>query len=97
MATHWIITTLEQEQEIEEGIESNAWVDRMITVREVMGLLDLISHTTIRCKRIKQGEIVICADNKTIINEICKPIKKESHVTGEAEATIAAIRVKIEK
>ena len=69
----------------------------MITAEEAIGLLDLVSCITIRCKRIEQGEIVIYTDNKTMISEICKPIKKESDTIEETRATIATIREKIKK
>ena len=88
---------LEQEIEIEGGVESNTWVDGMIIVGEAIGLLDLIEYITKRSKKIDNGKVVICADNMNIIKEIYKPIMRESDVTGESGATIATIREKIEK
>ena len=94
---HWIITTLEQNREIEGGVDSNIWGEGMIPAGKATGLLDLITYITSRCRNIDRGEVVVYADDKTVIREIYKPINKESNATGEAGATIAAIRDKIEK
>jgi len=97
MATHWTITTLEQEINIEGRIESNTWAEGIVPVGEAIGVLDVIKYVVKRTRNITGGELVVYSDNKTIINNINKPAHKESNVTGEAGAIITAIKDKIEK
>jgi len=97
MATHWIITTLAQDAEIEGGIESKKWAEGLVPVGEAIGLLDLIKQIVQKTKSIPSGEIVVYSDNKYIIKKINNPAHKESDVTGDAGATITAIKEEINK
>ena len=96
MATHWIITTLDQNSVMEGGVESNTWGDGLISAGEAVGTLDLISTIVKKSRSITTGEVVIYIDNKTVVREILKDINKESDVTGEAGAIITQIRREIE-
>ena len=92
MATHWVLTILEQEIELEGGVESKAWGEGLIAIGEATGTLDLIKYIVQRSKNIPSSEVVIYTDNKTVLKEVYRPINKESDVTGEVGTTITAIR-----
>ena len=46
---------------------------------------------------MKSGEVVICTDNKRVVIEYQKQIRKESEVTTEAAEIITKIREEIKK
>jgi len=97
MASHWVITTLEKEYEIEGGVESKKWMDGMIAGGEAIGVLDLIKYIVKKARNIDSGEIVVYMDNKLVIKNILKDVHKETDVTCEAGATIAEIKEEIAK
>ena len=52
MATHWIISTLDQDNEIEGGVESRQWGDGLIAAGEAIGVLDLVKYIVQRSKNL---------------------------------------------
>ena len=69
----------------------------MVAGGEAIGTLDLINYIVKRAKNIENGEIIVYMDNKLVINNIKKDAHKESDVTGEVGATVAAIKEAIAK
>ena len=92
LATHQIITNLQNNIEIEDRVENKKWDNGMIPAREAIGILDLVSYITKRSRNISHREFVICINNKTNFKNIYKKVCKESNVTYEAGATIVAIK-----
>ena len=97
IATHWIVSTKQNEVEIEGGIVSSRWREGLIPSGEGIGLLDLIKHVVKATKDVPQGEICIYNDNKKLLKEIQKEVHKERDCTQEAGAVVAAIKREIDK
>ena len=97
MSILWIITTLEQEIEIERGVNLKIQGDSIIPPREAIRTLDLIKYITKRSRNIDRDEVVVYIDNKIVIKDIYKPINKESDIIGEAGVMVAVIYKEIEK
>ena len=55
-------------------------------------MLDLIKNININVNHASEGEIAMHADNKKLIREIEKEVKKESDCTQEAGAAVEGIR-----
>ena len=97
LATYQIITTKKNEVERDGGVITNKWRNSIIAAGEGIGLLDLITNIVKNTKELDSGEVVIYNDNKKLIREINKEVKKESDYTQEAEAITEGIRCEIKK
>ena len=95
LATYWIVTTKQNKVELDGGVETTKWGNGMIAAGEGIGLLDLIKNIVTNTKDLDSGEITIYNDNKKLIREIDKIVKKESDCTQEAGAIVEGIRHEI--
>ena len=97
IATHWIVTTRGNEVEITGNMRLTKWRNGMILAGEGIGLLGLIKYIVNAIKDVEHGEIRIFNDNKKLLKEVEKYIKKESNCTQEAGAVVEGIRREIKR
>lgn len=97
IATHWIISTKDNEVEHSGGVRSTEWNVGLIPAGEGIGLLELVKNVNKNTKHLNDGEITIYNDNKKLINEIHKEVMKESECTQEAGGVVEGIRREIKK
>ena len=65
----------------------------MIPSGEGLGLLALANYVVEKTKNnLNQGEATVCSDNKDVLNNTENDVKKESHNTSKAGATLGGIR-----
>ena len=95
LATHWIVLTKQNEAEIAGGLVSSRWNKGLIPSGKGVGLLELLKKITKATRGINQGEICIYNDNKKLLKEIDKEVKKESDCMQEAGAVVADIKREI--
>jgi len=69
----------------------------MILVGEVIWTLDLVENITSRTNHMESGKVVIYIDNKQVLVEYNKQVKRESKVITEAARISTEIRNKIKK
>ena len=67
LATYWIVTTKQNEVELDGGVETTKWGNGMIAAGEGIGLLDLIKNIVTNTKDLDSGEITIYNNNKKLI------------------------------
>ena len=92
IASHWIITSLENQIRIERGAETTKWGNRMILEGEGLGSLALVNEIVNKTRNLNQGEVTECFDNEHVLKNIENDVKKESQSTVEAVATLEGIR-----
>jgi len=91
LASHWIVTDYENNEEINGGVISTKWDDKMIPVGKAADLLELILQIMKNTKHLLSGEIKVYNDNKKIILALDREVNKESDCTQEAGALVERI------
>ena len=86
------MSTIDNYAEQVGGIQSTRWNKGLIPSGEGLGLLDLVKYITAQTKQLEDGEICIYNDNKKLLREIERDIKKGSECTQETGAVVAGIR-----
>jgi len=86
------VSTIDNYAEQVGGIQSTRWNKGLIPSGEGLGLLDLVKYITAQTKQLEDGEICIYNDNKKLLREIERDIKKGSECTQETGAVVAGIR-----
>ena len=76
LATVWIISKKRNEEEHIGGVESTKWNEGMIPARESIGLLELIKTIVKNTEHLADGEVTIFNDNKKLLREIEKEMRK---------------------
>ena len=78
---YWIITSLENNTEIEGGVENKNWDNGIVPAGESIGTFDLVRYISSRYKNIDYEEIIIYNNNKMNIKNINTKACRESNMT----------------
>ena len=62
LSTHQIMMLLENDLQIEEGVDFKKQVEEIIPTSKAIGTLDLIKYITKRYKNIDSGKLIVYID-----------------------------------
>ena len=85
------------EIELQGGVGSNEWEEKIVPAGEAAGLVDLVHDIVNKTVNLNGGEIATCNDNKKVLKDIRKDREKESKFAREADSFTKRTRRDVEK